>query len=122
MKNLMKLITLAVATMMFSSCCGLFPCGGRGMSAEVEYTEYEDATRTVVPAGKGGMPYEESYKRPVTKTKTVKDGCFTCGSSYCPASKCCGIVSDEVLARATTQGGTGEPQLGLIPTMKPLAP
>ena len=66
--------------------------------------------------------YVVTERVPVTTTETVTQTCTKCGSSYCPKPQCCGIVSKSVLARATAQGGTGEPQIGLIPTMKILAP
>jgi len=88
------------------------------MTAEKEVTTYQEVQRTVYGAK---TSYVVTDRVPQTHTETVKKACFRCGSSYCSKPQCCGIVSNSVLARATAQGGTGEPQLGLIPTMKVLA-
>jgi hypothetical protein len=88
------------------------------MTAEREVTTYQEVQRTVYS---GKTSHVVTDRVPVTTTQTVKHSCRKCGSSYCPKPQCCGIVSDTVLARATAQGGTGEPQIGLIPTMKILA-
>lgn len=117
MKTTFQLFALAVLSLAVSSCCGLLPCPG-GLTAEKEVTTYQNATTTYYT---GKSSHSVNHKVPVTKTVTVKKACTKCGSSFCPKPECCGIVSDTVLARATAQGGTGEPQLGLIPTMKVLA-
>lgn len=96
----------------------LFPCSG-SLSAEKQETTYEESQRTVYGSK---TSYVITDRVPVTTTETVKHRCRKCGSSFCPKPKCCGIVSPRVLARATAQGRTGEPQIGLIPTMKTLAP
>lgn len=120
MKTTIQLLALAAISLMFSSCCGLLPCGG-SLSAEKETTTYKETQREVY-GGKGakGSSYMVTDRVPVTTTETVKHCCNKCGSWYCPKPQCCGIVSKSVLARATAQGGTGEPHIGLIPTMKDL--
>lgn len=117
MKTTFHLLALAVLSMAFSSCCGLLPCPG-SMTAKKEVTTYQEVQRTVYGAK---TSYVVTDRVPHTHTETVKDSCRKCGSSFCPKPQCCGIVSESVLARATAQGGTGEPQIGLIPTMKVLA-
>jgi hypothetical protein len=117
MKTTFQLFALAVLSLALSSCCGLLPCGG-SLTAEKEVTTYQEVQRTVYS---GKTSHVVTDRVPVTTTQTVKHRCNKCGSSYCPKPQCCGIVSDQVLARATAQGGTGEPQIGLIPTMKVLA-
>ncbi len=118
MKTTLQLLALAMLSLVYSSCCGFLPCGG-SLSAEREVTELQEVPVEVV--GK-----HRSYTRidlvPVTVTETVEEGCKRCGSSYCATSGSCGIISKRVLARATGQGSTGEPHIGLIPTMKTLAP
>lgn len=89
-----------------------------GMQAEREVTTYRDEVRTVY-ADK--TSHQEVVRIPETHREVVKQKCTKCGSSFCPKS-CCGILSKEVVARATAQGGSGEPLIGLIPTMKPLVP
>ena len=64
----------------------------------------------------------KTVRHPVVKIKCKRIKCAKCGSWYHPDSGCCGTVGPEVLKRATAQGGTGEPHIGLIPTMKVLAP
>ncbi len=113
MKNALKLLALALFSAAFSSCCGLGSCPGV-IEGEKRITTYE----TVPSHGaKGGVDVQV----PVVTTEKVKHKCTKCGSSFCPKN-CCGIISKNVLARATTQGGSGEPHIGLIPTMKVLAP
>ncbi|MGC6464846.1 MAG: hypothetical protein ACON38_03990 [Akkermansiaceae bacterium] len=55
-----------------------------------------------------------------TQSKIVRVGCEN--RCYNPSPGCCDVVSKAVLKRATAQGGTGEPHIGTIPTMKVLAP
>ncbi|MFK7909466.1 MAG: hypothetical protein AB8F34_02575 [Akkermansiaceae bacterium] len=120
MKTTFQLLALAAISLAFSSCCGLLPCSG-SLTAEKEVTTYTETQRTVY-GGKGskGSSYVVTDRVPVTTTETVGHCCNKCGSSFCPKPQCCGIVSKAVLVRATAQGGTGEPHLGLIPTMKDL--
>ena len=118
MKTTIQLFALALLSLSFSSCCSLLPCGG-SLTAKKEVTTYKESQRTVYT---DKSSYDVTVRVPVTKTKRVRFHCFRCGSSFCPKPQCCGIVSPKVLARATTQGGTGEPHIGLIPTMKDLAP
>jgi len=118
MKTTFQLVALAFLSLAFSSCCGLLPCTG-SLTAEKKVTTYVENERTVY-ANKTSQVITERI--PVNKTKKVRHFCFRCGSSFNPKPQCCGIISPRVLARATTQGGTGEPGIGLIPTMKELSP
>ena len=115
MKTTFQLLALAAITLVFSSCC-IFSCGG-GLTAQKETTKYTETKRTVY--GTKGKTYVVTDRVPHTTTKTVRHACGKCGSSFCPTD-CCGIVGKETLVRATAQGGTGEPHIGLIPTMKDL--
>ncbi|NWK56606.1 hypothetical protein HW115_13370 [Verrucomicrobiaceae bacterium N1E253] len=118
MKTTFQLLALAVLSLTLSSCCGILSlCPGK-LTAEKEVTTYQEVQRTVYS---GKTSYVVTDRVPTTHKETVKQSCRKCGSSFCPKS-CCGIVGEGVLARATAQGGTGEPQIGLIPTMKVLAP
>jgi len=47
--------------------------------------------------------------------------CSKCTRYFDSNSGCCGTVGDTVFNRASSQGWDGSPQIGLIPTMKPLA-
>ena len=107
MKTTIKLFAMALFAVLFTSCCNFGKVGSITGEKKILVTEYTGA--------KGGMTTVE-------KTVKVKHNCTTCGSSFCPKPQCCGIVNRSVLSRATGQSGTGEPPIGLIPTMKTLAP
>lgn len=87
---------------------------------EKEVTEYVE--EQIVVEGKGPKSSSETItvRRPVTKIVKVEVPCGDCGSKFCATPDCCGITPVSVLSRATVQGGTGEPHLGNIPTMKVL--
>jgi len=122
MKTTIQLLALTILAFAFSSCCGSRPCGG-APAAQKEVTTYKEVQRTVY-ANK--TSYVVTERIPVTtaatKTKRAKSCCNKCGSSFCPKPQRCGIISNAVLARASAQGGTGEPNIGLVPTMKNLTP
>jgi hypothetical protein len=146
MKHFALLVTSLFAALVFSSCCGMpfSACGkkvnvkscadcGKHQSfphvgcendrfVEREVTEYvEEQVVVEGKGGKGGMTTETiTVRRPVTHTVREEVPCGDCGSKFCATPDCCGIVPVSVLSRATAQGGTGEPHLGLIPTMKVL--
>ena len=103
MKFTLHLLILTICSLGLSSCCSLLPCGS--ISGEKQVTTF----------AKGSAPGV-----PVTTTKRVTSRCFGCGSSFRSGPKCCGIVSSKVIARASAQA-SGEPNIGLIPTMKELA-
>jgi len=107
MKTTIKLFAMALFAVLFTSCCNFGKVGSITGEKKILVTEYTGA--------KGGMTTVE-------KTVKVKHYCCKCGSSFCPKPQCCGIVNRSVLSRATGQSGTGEPPIGLIPTMKTLAP
>ena len=117
MKTTFQLLALAIISLAFSSCCGFLPCGA-SLTAEKEVTTFTETERTVYD---GKSSYTVTDHQPVTKKEKVSGHCKKCGSRFCPKPQCCGIVSKAVLSRATAQGGTGEPHIGLIPTMKTLA-
>ena len=123
MKKLLPLLFLGLIATLLPSCCGILPCNGDNSQRYTtkEVTKYKTVKRMVDPGTKGGMPYEVEEKVAYTETVKVKADCGKCGSSYCPDPTCCDILSNEVLKRATAQNGTGEPHIGLIPTMKVLA-
>ena len=107
MKMTIKYLAMALFAVLFTSCCNFRKVG-----------TIEGEKRALVSentGAKGGIYTSE-------QTIPVVHECTTCGSSYCPKPQCCGIVNESVLSRATGQSGTGEPSIGLIPTMKTLAP
>ncbi len=124
MKTTIQLLALAAISLAFSSCCSIFPCVG-SLSAQKEVTTFTENQRTVY-GGKGAKSssYVVTDRVPTTTTHDKKHWCTNCGSSFNPYTECCGIVSKQVTSRATAQGSTGEPGIGLIPTMKdlPLSP
>jgi len=108
MKTTIQFIALAIIAIFIAPSCST--CGNKGYidgEKKVFVKEYTGA--------KGG--YDT-----VQQTVKVRHHCVKCGSYYCPKPDCCGIVPQSVLSRATGQSGTGEPPIGLIPTMKTLAP
>lgn len=149
MKHFALIVTSIVAALVFSSCCGspfslcgknveLKNCADCGSKqtfphqgcenqryVEKQVTEYVEEQIVIegksAKGGKGGMTTETiTVRRPVVRTVREEVPCGDCGSKFCATPDCCGIVPQSVLSRATAQGGTGEPHLGTIPTMKVL--
>lgn len=122
MKTALKLLTLTLVGFFFASCCGVdnnYSCGKKLI--EKEKVTYKEEVQTVYPSGKGGIPYSKIVRIPTVKKIKKYEKCV-CGDTYCPKPDCCGVISKSVVKRATVQPSTGEPHLGLIPTMKPLVP
>ena len=129
MKLLALLPGLFLVLISLNSCCSSCSSGGRfGVAGcekdyiEVTETEWVEETTYVDYGAKGGQPTPVTTRRPVQKTVQKKVRCTSCGSWFCPDNGCCDTVGTSVLRRATVQGGTGEPHMGQIPTMKVLAP
>lgn len=112
-----------------NSCCS-GPLSGGGVTTSgardcgkcatpVQTTEWVEEE---VFYGSGSKRGSTIVRRPVVKTVCEPIKCADCGSWYKPDNACCDTVSTEVLRRRTAQGGTGEPHIGQIPTMKVLAP
>jgi hypothetical protein len=128
MKNLLVILPLVLVSMGLSSCCSMF--GIKGWSAG--YTEetyqrklcgYDVVREEVVVDAKSGMTEVKETKVPRYKTVTrkVRIKCPDCVRLYCPDDGCCGSANGAAKL-ASMQGGSGSPHLGLIPTMKDLAP
>jgi hypothetical protein len=101
--------------------------GYRTETKQVKSCGYDIVTEEVfVPGdGKGGMIQTIEKKVPRCKktvSKKVRVSCGSCARFYCPKNDCCGTTSEATLKMATAQGSTGSPHIGLIPTMRPLAP
>lgn len=134
MKRILLLPLLSVAILSLPSCCSLFgshsqSAGYRTETKQVRACGYDTVTKEVfVPgsakSGKGGMvqTIEEKVPRYKTVTKKTKIGCGSCVRLFCPKKDCCGTTSSSTLLMASAQGPVGSPHIGLIPTMKPLAP
>lgn len=112
MKNITQLLIMALCAIGLSSCCTV-----------CKKKNYIEGTKEVtVTSAKTGLDAKGGMSLVETKRVPVKHNCTNCGSVYCPQPGCCGIISKEVTSRATGQVATGEPFIGLIPTMKTLAP
>lgn len=135
MKTALKILSLALIAMLFTSCSQeaiYYDASGNSVTSATEMSSKGKFVEPVAPVVVKKEPCKivpkerKCAKRPTkkkeTKTAAQKQGCIKCLSFYCAKPDRCGVVSDSVLSRATMQGGTGEPQLGLIPTMKTLAP
>ena len=134
MKNLALLLSLAVLSLGFSSCCSMFGLGSqsagyRTETKQVKTCQYDIVTEVVhtpgsAKSGKGGMTQtiEKRVPRYKTVTKKHRIGCGPCVRLFCPKNDCCGTTSESTMKMATAQGATGSPHIGLIPTMRNLAP
>lgn len=134
MKNFVRILSLAIVSLGFSSCCSMFGSSSHNAghvteTRQVKTCKYDIVTEEVhtpgdAKSGKGGMvqTIEKKVPRYKTVTKKTRIPCGSCTRLYCPKKDCCGTTSDAFLKMATAQGATGSPHIGLIPTMKPLAP
>ena len=134
MKNLVLLAALVATSLGFTSCCSMFgKNAGTGQyrteTRQVKTCQYDIVTEEVftqgdAKSGKGGMTQmvEKKVPRYKTVTKKVPIPCGPCVRHYCPTKDCCGTTSESTMKMASTQGSVGSPHIGLIPTMKPLAP
>ncbi|MFC4992264.1 hypothetical protein [Rubritalea tangerina] len=134
MKTALKILSTALVAMFFASCSQeaiYYDASGNAVSQD---TTLASKGKYVAPVAKCPKkkwwccPEDQKPKKvakqckPRPKKAEKPQGCTKCYSTFCPKPGCCGTVGNNVLSRATMQGGTGEPQLGLIPTMKTLAP
>lgn len=131
MKNLVLLATLIAVSLGFSSCCSMFgvtaqSSGYRTETRQVKTCHYDIVTEEVLvqDGSKGGMvqTVEKRVPRYKTVTKKVRIPCGSCVRFYCPKDDCCGTTSESTRLMASAQGSVGSPNIGLIPTMKPIAP
>ncbi len=134
MKDLALIATLIAASLSFSSCCSMFGIPSfasnyRTVTKQVKTCGYDIVTEEVIvpgdsKSGKGGMVQTVEKKVPRYKTVTSHVAVHTgpCVHHYCPTKDKCGTTSEYTRGLASTQGSVGSPNLGLIPTMKPLAP
>ena len=133
MKATVLLASLAAFTLGFSSCCPMFgltsqSLGYRTETRQVKTCKYDIITEEIVtPASsKGGMPtvqvIEKKVPRYKTVTKKVRVSGGPCVRFFCPTKNSCGSTSEQTLQLSTSQGAVGSPQIGLMPTMKPIAP
>jgi hypothetical protein len=90
----------------------------------VKTSGYDTVYETVATGSKDGMT--QTVERRVARTKTIvkkyRVPCTGCVRRYCPEKDCCGTTAQSVLVMASAQGSSGSPNIGLIPTMKVIAP
>jgi hypothetical protein len=133
MKNLALIISLIAVSLGFSSCCSMF---GISKQSAGQYTEtrmvrtcgFETVTEQIFvgSSAKGGGGSYQTVETRVPRykevTKTVKIPCPKCVRFYCPKKDCCGTTSESTIRMTSVQGSSGSPHVGLVPTMKVIAP
>jgi len=131
MKNLLKITALVAASFGFTSCCSMFGIGNqsagyRTETRQVKTCHYDIVTEEirVADGSKSGtiQTIEKKVPRYKTVTKKYSVPCPRCTRYYCPKKDCCGTTSESTMKLSSVQGPVGSPHMGLIPTMKPLAP
>jgi hypothetical protein len=134
MKNIPQLLSVAIVALGLSSCCSMFglssPNGHFVTETKQVKTcgydvEYEQViTPGSAKSGKGGMVQTIEKRVPRYKTVTKKHWVSggPCVRLYCPKKDACGTTSESTRLLASAQGSNGSPHIGLIPTMKPIAP
>lgn len=127
MKNLVLLVSLIAVSLGFSSCCSMFggfsqSAGYRTETRQVKACGYDIVTEQVGDAKSGMQTVEKKVQRYKTVTKKIRIPCGSCTRYYCPKKDCCGTTSESTRKMASAQGSVGSPNIGLIPTMKPIAP
>ena len=122
------LLTLAAVSLALSSCCSMFGItnqNGHYVTETKQYKKcgYDVVYETVPGSAKSGMATVEKHVpryKTVTKKRWVSGG--PCVRFYCPRKDACGTTSDSTRLMATAQGSVGSPSIGLVPTMKKIAP
>lgn len=120
----------AMASLATSSCCTT--CWGSSAGTESEttqrlvgYRQVEEVVSNGDP--KGGMPVVRIVQQPVYQEVRVRrltsggGDSPRCLSLFFPDHTACGSTGPHTMEMASAQGSTGAPQIGLIPTMRPLA-
>lgn len=129
MKNLLLLLSLAAVSIGFSSCSCMY---GRPSLFAGSYEEtyqakgcgYDIVREERVVDAKSGLVEvtETKVPRTVEKTRKVFVKCPGCTRFYWVKKGCCGSDTSDARKMATAQGPSGSPHMGLIPTMKKIAP
>lgn len=124
---------VAVAALGLSSCCCMFSAPAKADYVTVQkkvcgrkHVVVDQVWVPGDPGPKGGMAKGGMYQpveREVVRYKEVKKKVrCRCIDWFCPDRDCCGTTGPMTIARASAQGWSGSPHVGLIPTMKKLAP
>jgi hypothetical protein len=130
MKALFSLALSGIALLGLSSCC-MFSAFTKPVetTTTVKACGYKTVKEQVWVEGttdaKGGMitpGHYETVKRKVPKYKEKKTAHWAtgCWHVYYPDSDGCGTTGPKTRAMASSQGWSGSPNTGLVPTMKPL--
>ena len=134
MKKLATIFSLVAVSLGFSSCCSMFGINDqhghyRTETRQVKTCKYDIVIKQVVTpgdtkSGKGGMvqTIEEKVPRYKTVTKKVRVYGGSCMRLFCPRKDACGTTSESTRQLSSAQGPVGSPHIGLVPTMKPIAP
>gem|GEM_PF-480306 len=143
-KSLILSMGLGVFAMAATSCCTT--CGGSSSRSTAVTSEtsqqivgYRQVEHVVAADSKGGMAQVRVVQEPVYQEVAVKRSCggwFSstgsrsssssyhsgdCVRHYSADHGPCGTTGPMTMAMASAQGSNGAPQIGLIPTMRPLA-
>lgn len=125
MKKLVLVPAILLSAILFSSCgvnCFQLSCVSGGSCGTKKYVEIEEVEwieeEVYTEGGKGGTV---KVRRPIVTIVRKAVKCAPSGSWYCADDDCGDVPSSHILRRATAQGASGEPHIGLIPTMKVLA-
>lgn len=127
-KLVLLLLSLVAVTLGFSSCamtgCPTFTAGSYEETYKVKTCGYDIVREEKVIDAKSGLVEVTETKVPRYKTKTRKvwAKCPKCTRFYCVKKGCCGSSTEAARKLATAQPSSGSPFIGLVPTMKPIAP
>ena len=125
MKKLVLVPAIALFAFLFSSCgsnCVQLSCVKGSSCGTKKYVEIEEVEWIEEEVyAEGGKGCTVKVRRPIVKIVRKAVKCAPSGSWYCVDDDCGDVTSSHVLRRATAQGASGEPHIGLIPTMKVLA-
>ncbi len=118
MKNALNALILSLVAFSLVSCCTT--CGKKAKPAVAEVAPVAESYGKNVSYGKNAV-IPVPVPVAVEQVAVADTTCPKCTERFDPSNACCGSVSDAVAQRATTQGWDGNPFIGLVPTMKPLA-
>ena len=128
MKKFLLLIPIFLSALSLSSCS----CWNWGIAGSYEETYqvkdhcagYDVVREETVIDAKAGLVEvtEKQVPRYTEKTRKVYVKCPKCVRFYCLDDGCCGSSTEAARKMATAQPASGSPFMGLIPTMKDVAP
>ena len=127
MKNLLVLLSLAVVTVGLSSCKMFsrpFASAGHTTTTTQEKVGTDTIRTETLIDSKSGLTEvnETKVDRYENVTKKERVPCPSCARMYWVSEGCCGSNTEEARKMSTAQGSSGSPHIGLIPTMKKIAP